>query len=92
MILAGESRSTQKNTYPSATLPATSPTCTGQGLNQDLCIERPVTNSLNYGMATWQYGLCGMYGRQKRNAYSFWWETLNERDDLKDSTKEENLR
>ena len=55
MILTGESRSTQKDTYPSATLPSTSPTCTDQGLNQDVCIERPMTNSVNYGMATWQY-------------------------------------
>ena len=52
MIVTGESRSTQKNTYPIATLPVTSPTCTSQGLNQDLCIERSVTNSLNYGVAT----------------------------------------
>jgi len=29
---------------------------------------------------------------QKRNAYRFWWETLNERDHLKDSNKEENYK
>ena len=61
MILRGENRSTQKKTYPRATLPATSPTWTGQGLNPDLQSDRPMTNTLNYDTTTWQYWLCGMY-------------------------------
>jgi hypothetical protein len=42
----------------------------------------------------WPYGNidCVACMGQKRYAYRFWWETLNKRDHLKNSNKEENYK
>jgi hypothetical protein len=49
MILTGENRSTRRKTCPGATLSTINLTWTGP--KPDLCVERPVTNHVIYGMA-----------------------------------------
>jgi hypothetical protein len=51
MILTGETRSTWRKTYPSATLFTADPTWTGLGSNPRLRVERPATNHRTHGTA-----------------------------------------
>jgi hypothetical protein len=53
MILTGENRRTRRRTCPSATLPTTNPTWIDPGANSGLRGERPATNDLSHGTASW---------------------------------------
>jgi len=46
----GGNQNTQRKTYPIAILSSANPTWTGRGLNQGLCSEKPVTNTLSHGI------------------------------------------
>lgn len=50
-ILTGEKWSTLEETCPSAIMPITNPTHTGQELNPSICSNRQETNRLKHGMA-----------------------------------------
>jgi hypothetical protein len=52
MILPGRPKNSEKP-CPSATLFTTNPTLTDLGTNPGLCGERPVTNCLNHGTASY---------------------------------------
>jgi hypothetical protein len=47
--MTGRNQNTQRKFCPSATLSNTNPTGTGIELNQGLCSDKPVTNSLSCG-------------------------------------------
>jgi hypothetical protein len=52
MILTGKNRRTRRETCPSATLSTTNPTWIDPGANLGLHGERPATNDLSHGTAT----------------------------------------
>jgi hypothetical protein len=54
MKLTGENQSTRGKTCPSATLSTTNPTWTDPVSNPGLRGERPATNSLSHGTATYK--------------------------------------